>query len=85
MAHGCRPDTKVPGHHQTIVQSLPKTIGLDAQRIAVLDTLRSKRNLADYTGKAIDPASLRTCVAEAERLLDETTAWLGANRPELTP
>ncbi|TCS68992.1 hypothetical protein EDC61_1227 [Sulfuritortus calidifontis] len=85
MANGFRPDTKVPGHHQTVIQSLPKTIGLKAARVAVLDTLRNKRNLSDYTGKEIDPASLATCIQEAEQLLAELAAWLAAEHPELTP
>jgi hypothetical protein len=85
MASGFRPDTKVPGHHQTVIQSLPKTLGLPGPRVAVLDTLRNKRNLSDYTGKAIDTASLATCMQEAERLLREVGAWLAANHPELTP
>jgi hypothetical protein len=85
MANGFRPDTKVAGHHQTVIQSLPKTIGLAGSRVAVLDALRNKRNLSDYTGKLIDPSSLETCVQEAERLLGEVKAWLAANRPELSP
>lgn len=85
MANGFRPDTKVPGHHQTVLQSLPKTIGLPGTRLAVLDTLRNKRNLSDYTGKDIDPASLVVCIEEAERLLGEVRAWLAANRADLSP
>jgi hypothetical protein len=83
MANGFRPDTKVPGHHQTVIQSLPKTIGLPTARVAVLDALRNKRNLSDYTGKDIDQASLSTCIAEAERLLGEVGDWLVANHPDL--
>ena len=71
MANGYRPDTKVPGHHQTVIQSLPKTIGMDGARLAVLDALRNKRNLSDYTGKEIDSASLVTCIEEADRLVRE--------------
>lgn len=85
MANGYRPDTKVPGHHQTVIQSLPKTMGLAPSRIAVLDTLRNKRNLSDYTGAEIDSASLGACIHEAEQLLDELIGWLSANHPELTP
>ena len=85
MASGFRPDTKAPGHHQTVVQSLPKTLGLPGARVAVLDALRHKRNLSDYTGAAIDAASLGTCIAEAERLLDETGQWLAAKYPQLMP
>ena len=83
LASGFRPDTKVPGHHQTVVQSLPKTIGLAGDRVAVLDALRHKRNLADYTGASVDSSSLATCVKEAEKLLDEVGKWLAKNHPEL--
>jgi len=83
MASGYRPDTKVPGHHQTVIQSLPKTMGLPGSRIAVLDSLRNKRNLSDYTGRDIDRASLAICIDEAARLLDEVDSWLTATYPEL--
>ena len=85
MAQGFRPDTRAPGHHQTVIQSLPKTIGLDAARVAVLDALRNKRNLSDYTGRPIDQASLSSCIDEATRLLNDAMAWLAANRPGLVP
>lgn len=85
MANGFRPDTKAPGHHQTVIQSLPKTVSLPTARVAVLDALRNKRNLSDYTGKDIDPASLATCIQEAERLLGEVGAWLAEHHPELLP
>jgi hypothetical protein len=68
-----------------VLQSLRKTLGLPAQRVVVLDALRAKRNLSDYTGKAIDPASLATCIAESARLLDEVEQWLSANHPNLAP
>jgi len=85
MASGYRPDTKVPGHHQTVIQSLPKTVGLPAARLAVLDALRHKRNLSDYSGREIDSASLVICREEAAQLLAEVEAWLGREHPELTP
>lgn len=84
MANGYRPDTKVPGHHQTVIQSLPKTMGLPGARIVVLDALRNKRNLSDYSGRDIDRASLATCIAEAARLLVEVGTWLAKAHPELT-
>jgi hypothetical protein len=85
MARGFRPDTKATGHHQTVIQSLPKTMGLDAERVAVLDALRNKRNLSDYTGRPIDQASLNNCIDEATRLLSDAMAWLVANHPDLMP
>ena len=83
MAHGYRPDTKKPGHHATMIQSLPKSLGVDAARLAVLDTLRHKRNLSDYTGAEIDEGSVRACAQEAQQLLDEVRSWLARNRPDL--
>lgn len=43
MACGYRPDTNRPGHHMTVIQSLPLTIRLTGTRVTVLDTLRRKR------------------------------------------
>lgn len=83
MANGYRPDTNQPGHHMTVLQLLPKTMGLPGGRLAVLDTLRRKRNLANYIGEDIDERSLEQCVNEAERLQGEVTAWLAASHGEL--
>ena len=83
MAHGYRPDTNRPGHHATVVQGLTLTIGLAAARVTVLDTLRRKRNLSDYTGDDIDDSSTEHCIGEADRLLRDVTAWLKAHRPQL--
>ena len=83
MAHGYRPDTNRPGHHVTVLQGLPLTIGLAPARVTVLDTLRRKRNLSDYTGEDIDDSSAEHCTAEADRLLQDVTAWLKAHRPQL--
>ena len=83
MAHGYRPDTNRPGHHATVMQGLALTIGLAPARILVLDTLRRKRNLADYTGEDVDDSSAAHCIAEAEQLLEDVRAWLTLHRPQL--
>lgn len=80
MARGYRPDTNRPGHHATIIQTLTLTLGIDARRTAVLDTLRRKRNLADDTGKDIDDASVAVCIEAAARLLDEAKARLAMGK-----
>lgn len=85
MANGFRPDTNRAGHHMTVLQSLPTTIGLPGERMAVLDTLRRKRNLSDYTGEDVDDISADNCIREAERLLHEVSAWLKKNRADLIP
>lgn len=85
MMNGYRPDTNRPGHHMTVIQSLPLTIGLDSKRIIVLDTLRRQRNVADYTGDDVDETTAQRCIAEAERLIEDVTAWRRSNRPGLVP
>ena len=84
MAHGYRPDTGRPGHHQTVVQALTHTIGLAAPRVTVLDTLRRQRNISDYTGEDIDGSSAGHCRNEAKQLLRDITAWFEDNRPDLS-
>ena len=83
MAQGYRPDTNRPGHHMTVLQSLPLTIGLAQKRMAVLDTLRRKRNLSDYTGEDVDDVSMENCIGEARQLIADVTAWLNIHRPHL--
>ena len=83
MASGYRPDTNQPGHHVTVLQSLPKAIGLPVRRLAVLDTLRRKRNLVDYLGEDIDEGSVEMCIKGAERLRDDLIAWMAVSHPEL--
>jgi hypothetical protein len=83
MAHGFRPDTNRPGHHVTLIQALPLTLGVDATRVIVLDALRRKRNLGDYTGEDIDEASVNACIAEAKRLIGDALGWLTTHRPNL--
>lgn len=83
MANGFRPDTNRPGHHMTVLQSLPKSVGLSTERMVVLDALRRKRNLSDYTGEDIDDISVSNCIAEAEELLRVVEAWLKENRSDL--
>jgi len=85
MMHGYRPDTNRPGHHMTVLQSTPLTIGLQASRMVVLDTLRRQRNIADYTGDDVDDSTAEHCIAEAERLLKDVAAWRKIHRPSLIP
>lgn len=85
MMHGYRPDTNRPGHHMTVIQSLPLTIGLDSKRLIVLDTLRRQRNIADYTGDDVDVTTAEHCIAEAGRLIEDVGAWCKSKRPDLLP
>lgn len=83
MAKGYRAATNVPGHQQTMIQTLPLTLGLANEDWLVLDALRKKRNLNDYSGELIDPESVRECLVRAEWLIARCCAWLDTNYSKL--
>ena len=82
-ANGYRPSTNEPGHQQTTIQALPKTIGLAADRMTVLDGFRRARNLADYEGAEVEDAKARECAEAAAQLIADVRAWIKKNRPDL--
>jgi uncharacterized protein (UPF0332 family) len=84
FANGWRPSKSEGGHHMTMVQSLVHTIGLEVIRMQVLDRIRHKRNIIDYSGEDAEPSEVRQAIAAAEALLRDVYAWLAANHPELT-
>ncbi|CAN7614829.1 hypothetical protein LJR232_004445 [Aquipseudomonas alcaligenes] len=58
-------------------------MGIEPERLMVLDTLRRKRNLSDYDGEPVSEAMLATCLEEARSLLEYTLGWLHEHHPEL--
>lgn len=82
-ASGYRTSTSQPGHHQTAIQSLGLTMGVNQPDIIVLDALRRQRNLSDYEGDPVSTPTLDACIAQADRLLAHTERWLQAQRPDL--
>jgi hypothetical protein len=66
-----------------MIQSLALTMGVPKSVWLVLDALRKKRNLSDYTGEGTDSASIRECAAQAESLIAHTMSWLEKHHPEL--
>lgn len=83
MASGFRPATNEPRHHQTLIQSLPLSCGVDKDAWVVLDALRRKRNLSDYTGDSVDADLRSECVAQAEALVKYVRKWLKQQHPEM--
>lgn len=81
MANGYRPSTNEPGHHITVIQSLPLSLGLPAERVIVLDALRKKRNLNDYSGDGVSEEEADSCIRAAEALLHDVEEWLKDNHP----
>ena len=86
MANGYRPDTHQPGHHMTIIQSLPLTLGMSSRRVVVLDALRRQRNVSDYLGDDVDDGVVVHCITEAENLLRDVDEQIQvAVRPRFPP
>lgn len=83
LANGYRPATSEPSHHQLLIQPLPKTAGIAAERIRVLDAYRAARNLADYRGVPVSDAVAEECAAEARSVLAAVAAWVDAHRADL--
>lgn len=76
QANGYRTLTSRPGHHFTMIQSLPETIGVDNDTVIVLDTMRKQRNIADYSGDIVPESTLVECINQAEKLLNTFKKWL---------
>ena len=83
LASGYRPSTSEPGHHVTLIQSLPLTLGVDNTTWVVLDALRRKRNANDYTGDVVTPDVVAECVVQATRLRTVLRKRLTNTHPEL--
>ena len=75
---GYRPATSEPGHHQLLIQALPKTAGIAIERIVVLEAFRKARNQLDYRGIPVPDAVAKECVEEGKRLLAEVRVRVGA-------
>lgn len=80
QASGFRTLTSKPGHHQTLIQSLVKTVGIETERMIVLDALRKQRNITDYSGDLVEDAAVTECLLQARYLLATTTTWLGSEK-----
>lgn len=82
-ANGFRTTTSRPGHHQTAIQTLPSSVGVEPSQVIVLDALRKQRNLSDYSGELIPAAVAAECLVSAKALQEHLLAWLKAHRPDL--
>ena len=76
LKHGHRTSTSKPGHHQTSLQCLVHTLGVEPATVRILDSLRKQRNLVDYDGELITDALLKECLEQAEALLAAATLRL---------
>lgn len=68
QSKGFRTLTSKPGHHQTMIQTLPKTLEIPHTQMIILDALRKQRNVADYSGDLVTDAVVNECILQAETL-----------------
>lgn len=83
QANGFRTMTSKPGHHQTMIQSLPRTIGLESPVMVLLDQMRKQRNEIDYSGDLVSATLADEALRQAEILLSRVVEWLRQHRPDL--
>ncbi len=83
QANGYRTLTSRLGHHLTMIQTLPKTIGLTPDTMIVLDALRKQRNVADYSGDLVTDNAVDECISHAEALWQQVNCWLELEAPVL--
>ena len=78
-----RTSASQPGHHQTAIQALPLTLGIEHSTVIVLDALRKQRNVSDYEGDPIGEQVLVECIRQAAQLYTVVKNWIATNRPDL--
>ena len=83
MAAGYRPATNAPGHYQTMIQSLPLTLGVNNDTWIALDGLRKKRNQNDYTGAPVFEPEVNAAIAHASELLGAVQSYLKSKHSHL--
>lgn len=74
--NGYRTLTSKPGHHQTMIQSLSKTLEIDSNTVILLDIMRKQRNAVDYSGDIIPESTVKDCIIQAEKLLQTFKGWV---------
>jgi len=83
QANGFRTLTSKPGHHQTMIQTLPSTIGLDSPTMVLLDQMRKQRNVIDYSGDLVSESLAAEAVKQALALQARVRAWIREHKPHL--
>ena len=69
LQNGFRIATSKGGHHQTAIQCLEHTLGVNAATIRTLDALRRQRNGSNYDGEGVTDAALAECLRQASSMM----------------
>lgn len=65
-----------------MIQVLPLTLGVGRDTWVVLDALRKKRNVNDYSGDLMEPEAVAECIERSHALLAHAQKWLEKHRPQ---
>lgn len=79
QANGFRTLTSKPGHHQTMIQTLPLTVGIDKDTTIQLDALRKQRNVIDYSGDIVSDTMANAAIEHAVSLTERVRRQLGGS------
>lgn len=80
QTNGYRTLTSKPGHHQTLIQTLPQTLGVEPETMIVLDGLRRQRNIIDYSGDMVSDSMAKEAIRHAVYLTQKVDEWLTKNK-----
>lgn len=83
QANGYRALSSRAGHHQTAIQSLALTFGLDAATVSRLDAMRRQRNRTEYSADVVSEAQVTAGLTDADALLQTARAWLKTHKPQV--
>ena len=71
-------------HRDRVIQSLEATIGAEPELIALLDSFRKKRNIADYErAGVVSDGEAKEMRHLAIRIRDDVVTWLRHHHPNL--
>jgi hypothetical protein len=81
-ANGYRTNSQA-GHQQLAIQTLPKSVGLDAAELRTLEEYRKKRSAGLYeAGYSPTEEEVKSVIRSADAVLRKTRDWIKANHPE---
>ena len=58
-----------------MIQTLPRTIGLDTPTMVLLDQMRKQRNVIDYSGDLVSATMAAEAIKQAGLLLEMIRHW----------
>ena len=83
LAAGFRP-SRGSSHHHVVIQSLGRTLGVDARTVGKFDGFRKKRNTAGYEMVGgVTELEADEMLALARRLRKDVETWLRKRYPNL--